>query len=195
MWKCRPVDFENDISDCLKVLQQGGIILYPTDTVWGLGCDATNSEAVRKLFELKLRPSAKSMIILLADIRDINRYTSSLQPFIYDYLLITDRPTTVIYEGALGLADNLIADDGSVAIRVVLDDFCRHLIKRFRKPVVSTSANISGTDSPLNFTNISDEIKKGADYVVKYRQNDQTMGRPSRLVRFNKTGQPVILRN
>jgi L-threonylcarbamoyladenylate synthase len=189
------LEFEKDIVCCLETLRQGGIILYPTDTIWGIGCDATNPEAVEKIFDLKQRSAAKSMIILLADPRDINRYTSHPQPYIAEYLDKVTKPTTVIYEAALGLAVNLVSDDGSIAMRIVQEDFCRHLIKRFRKPLVSSSANISGQGSPENFAGISDEIKKGVDYIVKYRQQDNQPSRASAIVRFNKSGEPTILRN
>jgi L-threonylcarbamoyladenylate synthase len=189
------LEFEHDIVRCLETLRQGGIILYPTDTIWGIGCDATNPAAVGKIFDLKQRPAAKSMIVLLSDPRDINRYTSRPQPYIAEYLEKANKPTTVIYEAALGLAENLVSDDGSIAIRIVKEDFCRHLIKRFRKPLVSTSANISGEDSPENFAGISDEIKQGVDYIVRYRQRDGQPFRSSVIVRFNKSGEPIILRS
>ena len=189
------LEFEHDIVHCLETLLQGGIILYPTDTVWGIGCDATNPDAVGKIFDLKQRPAAKSMIVLLADPKDINRYTSRPQPYIAEYLEKATKPTTVIYEAALGLAENLVSADGSIAIRIVQEDFCRHLIKRFRKPLVSTSANISGEDSPENFAGISDAIKQGVDYIVKYRQLDDQPFRASAIVRFSKSGEPTILRS
>jgi len=189
------LEFEDDILECLETLRQGGIILYPTDTIWGIGCDATNPDAVERIFDLKRRPAAKSMIVLIADPREINRYTSHPQPYIAEYLKKATKPTTVIYEAALGLADNLVSEDGSIAMRIVQEDFCRHLIKRFRKPLVSTSANISGEASPKNFAGISDEIKQGVDYIVKYRQQDDQSFSASAIVRFNKSGEPVILRS
>ena len=189
------VEFEDDIIHCLDALQRGGIILYPTDTIWGIGCDATNATAVEKIYEIKRRPSAKSMIVLLADTRDVNRYTARPQPYIADYLEMTTKPTTVIYEAALGLADNLVAEDGSIAMRIVKEDFCRHLIKRFRKPLVSTSANISGYPSPENFAGIADEIKQAVDYIVKYRQEDSQPSVASSIVRFNHSGDPVVIRS
>jgi L-threonylcarbamoyladenylate synthase len=189
------LEFENDILQSLEILRQGGIILYPTDTIWGIGCDATNPDAVQKIFLLKQRPESKSMIVLLADQKDLNRYTSHPEPYITKYLEKTIKPTTVIYEGALGLAENLVSDDGSVAIRIVREDFCRHLIKRFRKPIVSTSANISGQDTPQNFAGISERIKQGVDYIVKYRQEDNQKTRASAMIRFNKSGVPIILRS
>jgi L-threonylcarbamoyladenylate synthase len=189
------LEFDNDIIQSLKTLRQGGLILYPTDTIWGIGCDATNPEAVQKIFHLKQRSESKSMIVLLADQKDINRYTSHAEPFISEYLKKTTKPTTIIYEGALGLAENLINEDGSIAIRIVREDFCRHLIKRFRKPIVSTSANISGHDTPQNFEEISERIKQGVDYIVKYRQNDNQMAKASLMIRFSKSGIPTIIRS
>jgi L-threonylcarbamoyladenylate synthase len=190
-----PLEFEDDILHCLEILRQGGIILYPTDTIWGIGCDATNAEAVKKIFLLKKRPETRSMIVLLADPRDINRYVSRPQPYIAQYLEKTTRPTTVIYEGALSLAENLISEDGSVAIRIVREDFCRHLIKRFKRPLVSTSANISGQESPLNYAGIANEIIQGVDYVVKYRQREDVPAKASTLIRFTQSGEPVVLRS
>ena len=189
------MEFEQDILRCLEVLHRGGLILYPTDTIWGIGCDATNPNAVDKIVSLKQRPADKSMIILVADPRDINRYSSRAEPYIAEYLKNTKIPTTVIYEGALGLAVNLLGDEGSVAIRIVHEDFCRHLIKRFRKPLVSTSANKSGQEPPKNFAGIAEEIKSGVDYTVKYRQHDETEAKASVLLRFNNNGEPVILRS
>jgi L-threonylcarbamoyladenylate synthase len=189
------LEFEEDLLQCLAALRKGEIILYPTDTIWGIGCDATNAAAVDKIFQLKQRSPAKSMIVLLADQRDINRYTVGTDPHILEYLEHTSRPTTIIYEGAIGLAENLVAEDGSIAIRIVQEDFCRHLIKRFKKPIVSTSANTSGQEAPKNFTGISEEIKNGVNYVVKYRQQDNQAVNASTLIRFNKFGQPMILRS
>ncbi len=189
------LEFEKDILSCLETLRDGGIILYPTDTIWGIGADATNPEAVEKIFVLKQRPKAKSMIVLLADQRDINRFVSQPHPYISAYLETTERPTTIIYDGAIGVAENLIGDDGSLAIRIVKEDFCRHLIKRYKKPLVSTSANISGSDSPKNFSEISEVIKKGVDYVVSYRREDKQPVKPSVLVKFGSDGEPIILRS
>lgn len=179
------VNFENDIEQCLKVLKAGGLILYPTDTVWGIGCDATNAAAVQKVYALKKRPDEKAMIVLVADEREVLKYVASPDLQVFDYLQETKKPTTVIYEGAIGLADNLVAKDGSIAIRICNEDFCRHLIKRFRKPIVSTSANISGEPAAKIYTDISDEIKKGVDCIVNYRQNDKTIAAPSSVVKWN----------
>ncbi|HSZ34830.1 MAG TPA: L-threonylcarbamoyladenylate synthase [Puia sp.] len=189
------LEFEKDILSCIATLKRGGIILYPTDSVWGIGADATNPAAVKKIFELKQRADGKSMIVLIADARDINKYVSRPHPYIADYLEKAKRPTTVIYDGALGLAENLMGQDGSIAIRIVKEDFCRHLIKRLKKPLVSTSANISGTPSPENFAGISEKIKSGVDYIVEFRQQDNNPAKPSQVIRFTDTGKPIILRS
>jgi len=188
------LEFENDILKCLEVLKRGGLILYPTDTIWGIGCDATNEEAVKKVFALKKRPDEKSMIVLVADERQVMRHVAQPDLRVFDYLKTTQKPTTVIYDGAIGLAYNLIGRDGSVAIRVCKDEFCRHLIRRFRKPIVSTSANISGEPSPKNFSEINKAIKGNVDYVVHYRQDDKSIAEPSSLIRWEK-GQAIILRS
>lgn len=187
------MNFEKDIEQCLEVLRNGGLILYPTDTVWGIGCDAANATAVEKIYQLKKRPDEKAMIVLVADESDILRHVAAPDLQVFDYLQQTSKPTTVIYDGAIGFADNLVAADGSIAIRICNDTFCRHLIKRFRKPIVSTSANISGEPVARAFTEIREPIKQGVDYIVKHRQNDITIAEPSSLIRWEK-GTAVILR-
>jgi L-threonylcarbamoyladenylate synthase len=196
-WNSRTnlMDFTNDLENCLEVLRAGGIILYPTDTVWGIGCDATNAEAVRKIFQLKNREESKSMIVLLADERDLIQYVAHVDLAVFNYLDTVIKPTTVIYDGAIGLADNLVAGDGSIAIRIVREDFCRHLIKRFRKPIVSTSANIAGEKTPINFSGISGEIKTGVDYIVTFRQGDTTQREASAVVRWDEKKGATILRD
>jgi L-threonylcarbamoyladenylate synthase len=188
------MDLDADIRSCLTVLRSGGLILYPTDTVWGIGCDATNADAVRKVYELKQRAETKSLIVLVTDQRDILKYTSQPDLRIFDFLKTVERPTTVIYEGAIGLAGNVINADGTVAIRLVDDTFCRHLIRRFRKPLVSTSANGSGAPAPASFKDIAAEIKAGVDYIVHYRQDDSTPKQPSSIVKWNPDGTTSIIR-
>lgn len=185
--------FENDIEQCLQVLQQGGLLLYPTDTVWGIGCDATNEEAVKKIYAIKKRQDEKAMIVLVADEREVLQYTASPDLSVFDYLQQTSKPTTVIYEGAIGLAENLTGKDGSIAIRICNEPFCRHLIKRFRKPIVSTSANISGQSTAKIFADITDEIKSQVDYIVKYRQDDTTIAEPSSVIKWDN-GTITIIR-
>lgn len=187
------VDFEKDIEQCLQVLKSGGLILYPTDTVWGIGCDATNEEAVAKIYSLKQRPDEKAMIVLVADERDVMQYVAAVDLQVFDYLDQAVKPTTVIYEGAIGFAANLIAEDGSIAIRICKEEFCKHLIKRFRKPLVSTSANLSGQPPGKIFTEVSDEIKKGVNYIVSHRQDDSTIAEPSSVIKWNN-GRVEILR-
>jgi L-threonylcarbamoyladenylate synthase len=186
-------EIENDLQQCLTVLHAGGLILYPTDTIWGIGCDATNESAVKKIFELKKRPDSKALIVLVAEPKDILRYTSQPDLSVIDHLKTKQKPTTVIYEGAIGFAPNLIAGDGSVAIRITADTFCRHLIKRFRKPVVSTSANVSAEQAPANYSLIDPEIKKGVDYIVKYRQHENQSAQPSSVIKW-VNGREVIVR-
>ncbi|MCF6407425.1 threonylcarbamoyl-AMP synthase [Chitinophaga filiformis] len=188
------MDFENDVTASLQVLRSGGLILYPTDTIWGIGCDATDEAAVSKVFTLKQRPEAKSLVILLAEVRDLLKYVAHTPPDIADIIAGFDRPTTIIYEGALDLAPNVINSDGTVAIRIVQDTFCRHLIKRLRKPLVSTSANISGQPSPASFRDVDEVIKQGVDYVVNYRQDDTTPAAPSRIIKLLKDGSMQVIR-
>ena len=185
--------FDKQVEEALIVLKNGGIILYPTDTVWGLGCDATNKEAVKKIFDLKKRDDNKSMIVLMASEREVMHYVAAPDLSVFDFIQQQSRPTTIIYENAIGFADNLVAEDGSVAIRIVKDDFCRHLIKRLKKPIVSTSANISNMATPATFAEISDEIKTGVDYVVQWRQDDKEPVQPSQIIRW-KSGKPVFIR-
>lgn len=187
------VNFEKDIEECLRILQGGGLILYPTDTVWGIGCDATNAEAVEKIYYLKQRPDNKAMIVLLADERDVLKYVAAPDLQVFDYLETTNKPTTVIYDGAIGFAENLTSKDGSIAIRICNEVFCRHLIKRFRKPIVSTSANIAGQPTPKIYSEITEEIKIGVNYIVRYRQDDDTVAVPSSVIKW-ENGSVVVIR-
>jgi L-threonylcarbamoyladenylate synthase len=186
--------FNTDIEACLRVLESGGLILYPTDTIWGIGCDATNEAAVEKIFTLKKRIETKALIVLIADERSLLQYVASPHIEVFDYIQGVSRPTTIIYENAIGLAGNLLAEDGSVGIRICADEFCKHLIKRFRKPIVSTSANVSGFPPPKVFSDIDIAVKEGVDYVVHYRQDDTTPVEPSAVVKCGKDGRFTILR-
>ena len=186
--------FNKDIEACLTVLESGGLILYPTDTIWGIGCDATNESAVEKIFTLKKRIETKALIVLIADERSLLQYVASPHIEVFDYIAGVSKPTTIIYENAIGLASNLLAEDGSVGIRICADEFCKHLIKRFRKPIVSTSANVSGFPPPKVFSDIDIAVKQGVDYVVHYRQDDTTPVEPSAVVKCGKDGRFTILR-
>lgn len=186
--------FKYDIENCIKVLSSGGLILYPTDTVWGIGCDPTNEEAVSKIYKLKNRNESKSMIVLVAEENDILNYTDTTNLKIYDYIKGVHKPTTVIYQNAIHLAPNLINADGSIGIRIVKDNFCQELIKAFGKPIVSTSSNVSGYPAPAMFADIDILIKEGVDYIVQHRQEEQVPGIPSTVIKMNEDGTYEILR-
>jgi len=173
---------ESEINNALKILKVGGIILYPTDTIWGIGCDATNKNAVSDVFKLKKRAESKALISLVANKKQLRTLTNKIPAEAENC-----KPTTIIYRNINSLAENLIADDGTIAIRIVKDNFCRQLIKRFKKPIVSTSANISGENTPIHFSEISDEIKKNVDYIVNLRQNE-IMKNPSNILLIEKNG-------
>ncbi|MBK8520372.1 MAG: L-threonylcarbamoyladenylate synthase [Ferruginibacter sp.] len=188
------MNLETDIEASLTVLHSGGLILYPTDTVWGLGCDATNAAAVAKIYALKKRSDEKSMIVLLSDEHDIPKYVTQPDPKIFDYIKGIHKPTTFIYEGGINLAKNMIQGDGTIGIRITNDLFCKKLINRFGKPLVSTSANISGYPAPALFEDIDVEIKSGVDYIVQHRQDDVTAASPSAIVKLNADGSLTIIR-
>jgi L-threonylcarbamoyladenylate synthase len=184
--------FSSDIENCLKALRTGGTILYPTDTVWGLGCDATNGEAVKKIYQIKRREESKALIVLVADEDNLSDYVAKPDQRIFEHLRKSERPTTVVYENVCGLAENLIGKDGTVAIRIVKDDFCKELIQQFSKPIVSTSANISGEASPGKFSEITETIKRSVDYIVKYRQDDTIAAQPSSVIKWDNGTIAVI---
>lgn len=177
--------FENDITNSLAALRKGGIILYPTDTIWGLGCDATNADAIQKIYGLKKREEKKSMIIALATYDDIKNYVSHPSKKIIDFISAQKNPTTAIFKNAINLPPQLINEDGSIAIRIIKDDFCETLIKQFGKPLISTSANISGEAHPKNFKEINSAIKNGVDYIVQHRQNEIEVRPPSSIIKLN----------
>lgn len=185
---------KGDISNCLKVLQEGGVILYPTDTVWGLGCDATNAKAVEKLYQLKKRSDAKSMLVLVDCAGKIQNYVAEMPDIAWDLIEVSNKPLTIIYPNAKNLAHNLLAEDKSVGIRVTNESFSHQLCARFRKPIVSTSANISGQPTPLFFEEVTDEIKTACDYVVQFRQTDKEKKEPSNIIKLNADGSIQIIR-
>lgn len=181
--------FENDIINSIKVLRNGGIILYPTDTIWGLGCNATNALAVQRIFLLKKRAEKKSMIILLADTNEIKNYVQDPAAKIVDFLSVQKDPTTAVFDNAVNLPKELINEDGSIAIRIVQDDFCQMLTKILGAPLVSTSANISGEHHPKIFKEINAVIKNGVDYIVQHRQNEMEPHQPSSIIKLNSFGE------
>lgn len=185
---------KDEVAKALKVIQDGGIILYPTDTIWGIGCDATNTEAVKKIFALKQRDEAKSMIILLDTDAKLGSYVGEVPDIAYDLIEFAENPLTLVMPGARNISPALIAEDGSVGIRVAKHDFCQQLIQRLRKPLVSTSANISGQPSPQNFSQVSDDIINGVDYVVDLEQHDMSAKKPSTIMRLMPDGRFEFLR-
>jgi len=186
--------FVDDIVKAVEVLRSGGIILYPTDTIWGIGCDATNAAAVKRIYEIKQRQDTKSMLVLMENPNLLNSYISEVPEIAWELIEVADTPLTIIYPGAKNLATNLLANDGSIGIRITNEAFTQQLIQRFRKPVVSTSANISGQKSPQNFAEISEEIKKAVDFTVKFRQDDLSKSTPSGIIKLGVGGQIEIIR-
>jgi L-threonylcarbamoyladenylate synthase len=183
-----------DIKKALDVLKNGGIILYPTDTIWGLGCDATNEKAVEKIYKIKKREDSKSMLVLMENPALLDRYVDNVPEIAWDLVEVATTPLTVIYPSAKNLAKNLIAEDGSIGIRFTKEAFTTQLLQRFRKPLVSTSANFSGEKSPSFFDEISEEIKNQVDYIVEFRQNDTTPAQPSSIIKLGAGGRIDIIR-
>lgn len=183
-----------DINQALETLKNGGLILYPTDTIWGIGCDATNAEAVEKVFALKGRDKNKTMLVLLHNDNQLASYVREIPEVAYELIEATDRPLTIIYSDAKNLAPNAIAEDGSIGIRIVNHPFCQQLLQRFRKPIISTSANISGQPTATNFDEISEEIKNGVDYIVKFDQQNLAQGKPSIIMKLDPSGKFDFIR-
>ncbi len=184
---------DKDIEAALNVLFKGGTILYPTDTIWGIGCDATNEKAVERIYEIKKREDKEGTLVLLGSSDRLDRYVD-IPDVAWDLIDIADKPLTIIYPGAKNLAANLLASDGSVGIRIVKDSFCERLIRQFKRPIVSTSANISGGKSPRIFSEISKEIINSVDYIVKYRQDDLKRTKPSGIIKLGLKGEVKIIR-
>lgn len=186
---------EEDLKAAIEILKKGGIILYPTDTVWGIGCDATNAEAVKRIYELKKRADNKSMLVLVDGFAQLERYVDTIPDVAYSLIELSDKPVTIIYDKGVGLAENLMGMDGSIGVRVTNEPFSKELCRRFRRPVVSTSANISGEPSAIIFDDIKSEILDNVDYVVKYRQNDTSKKSPSSVIKLGAHGEVKILRS
>ena len=175
-------------------MREGGVILYPTDTVWGIGCDATNEDAVRRVYEIKQRQDSKAMLVLVDSSVKVDFYVRDVPGVAWDLIDLADKPLTIIYSGARNLAANLLAEDGSVGIRVTNEEFSKRLCQQFRKAIVSTSANISGQPSPKNFSEISEEVKSAVDYIVGYRQEEMSNPKPSSIIKLGKGGVIKIIR-
>jgi len=185
---------KEEINKALEVLKAGGVILYPTDTIWGLGCDATNPEAVEKVLKIKNRPAEKSLIVLLDTDSKLQSYVTEIPDVAYDLIEYAEKPLTIVFSGAKNLANNVINTDGSVGIRIVKHDFCTPLIQRFRKPIVSTSANLSGEPSPKFFDDIDPAILDAVDLVVDFEQENRTAKTPSTIMKISSGGQFEFLR-
>ena len=186
--------YRDEIKRACDVLYHGGVILYPTDTVWGIGCDATNEEAVRRVYEIKQRVDNKAMLVLVDNDVKVDFYVREVPAVAWDLIELSTKPLTIIYDGARNLAPNLIGEDGSVGIRVTREEFSKQLCYRFKKAIVSTSANISGQPSPRCFDEISEEIKQAVDYIVEVRQDDPAGAAPSSIIKLGAHGEVKVIR-
>ncbi|WP_026915495.1 L-threonylcarbamoyladenylate synthase [Christiangramia portivictoriae] len=184
---------EQEVRNCIDVLKKGGIILYPTDTVWGIGCDATNANAVDKIFQLKKREESKALICLVSNFKMLEQYVEDVPETAYDILKYAKKPTTIIYDKPVHIAENLVSEDDSLGIRVVRDTFCSDLIKKLKRPLVSTSANISGQPTPQSFDQITPQILKGVDYVVNLQRSKKSP-KPSAIIKLSNNGQVSVIR-
>ncbi|MBE0652321.1 MAG: threonylcarbamoyl-AMP synthase [Bacteroidales bacterium] len=188
-------EYKDDIIQAVQVLKEGGLILYPTDTIWGIGCDATNEIAVSRIFTLKKRTDTRSMLVLIDSENRLSQYVKEIPAIAWDLIDVADKPLTIIYPGAKNLANNLISNDGSIGIRISKEAFSSDLVKKFGKAIVSTSANISGKISPSTFSDIEPEILEGVNYIVKYRQKENQKAQPSSILRIGFRGEIEILRH
>lgn len=184
----------DELKRCLEVLRSGGVILYPTDTIWGLGCDATNSHAVKKIFEIKKRADSKSMLVLVGNEAMLERTLEEVPEVAWDLIGVADKPLTVIYDSPRGVARELLAEDGSLGIRLTRDWFCSYLCNRLRNPLVSTSANISGKPAPSIFPEIDQELFQAVDYVADWRREDLIHHAPSGIIKLTNSGAVTIIR-
>ena len=188
------IDYSSDLKNALECLEKGGIILYPTDTIWGIGCDARNSEAVKKIYNLKKRADSKSMLVLVNNESALERIIPEVPDVAWELLDAAVNPVTVIYDNARGVATELLAEDGSLGVRITKERFSNELCKRLRAPIVSTSANVSGEKSALCYKDISDEIKNGVDYIVNFRREENNEATPSNIIKLGKGGVFRIIR-
>ena len=184
---------QEEIDKAIAVLENGGLILYPTDTVWGIGCDATNEEAVNKVYKLKQRKDSKALICLVANDAMLERHISEVPEVAYDIMDLSTKPTTIIYDDPKGVAKNLIAEDNTLAVRVASDKFCQYLINKFKKPIVSTSSNISGQPTPKQFSEIDEVVLKGVDYIVNLYQ-DKIANAPSVIIKLSNDSSVKVIR-
>lgn len=194
MGEKKTMNQQEDIKNAIKVMKQGGVILYPTDTVWGIGCDATNAEAVAKVYKIKKRDDSKALICLVDSDARLQRYVRNVPNVAWDILDIATKPTTIILDGAINLAPNLIAEDGSIALRITKEPFSHELCYRFQKPLVSTSANISGEPAAANYNDISQELLDAVDYVCFSRRQEHKPHTPSSIIKLKEDGEVTIIR-
>ncbi|MDD2242496.1 MAG: L-threonylcarbamoyladenylate synthase [Bacteroidales bacterium] len=192
-YKCSP-EMDKQIKLAVDVLKKGGTILYPTDTIWGLGCDATNAEAVAKIYEIKKRAESKSLVTLVNDMDMIGRYIKEIPQIAIELLEVNDAPMTIIYPGAIGLAKNVVAEDGTVGIRIPNNEFCKQLIFRLHRPIVSTSANISGEPSPQSFKEIPEEIKNSVDLIIDKSMEEESTHKASQIIKISLNGEITVIR-
>jgi len=181
------------IKKALEVLRSGGVILYPTDTIWGIGCDATNDEAINRIYEIKKRNDQKSMLVLLDSVAKLDRYVSDVPELAYDLIEMSEKPLTIIYEKSKNLSSNVSKTDDTIGIRITQEAFSKRLIEQFKRPIISTSANVSGEASPACFSDISEEIKSAVDYVVDYRQEDEE-ATPSSIIMLGNNSSIKVIR-
>lgn len=185
---------QEDIKRAIETLRNGGVILYPTDTVWGIGCDATNPEAVKKVYEIKHRDDSKALICLVDSDARLQRYVRNVPDVAWDIFELATKPTTIILDDAVNLAPNLIAEDGTIAMRITQEPFSKELCYRFQKPLVSTSANISGEPAAQNYCDISEELLNAVDYVCWSRRQEHKPHTPSSIIKLEKNGTVAIIR-
>ncbi|MBP3756526.1 MAG: threonylcarbamoyl-AMP synthase [Prevotella sp.] len=186
---------KEDIENAVRVMRDGGIILYPTDTVWGIGCDATNAEAVAKVYKMKQRDDSKALICLVDSEGRLQRYVRNVPDVAWDIMELATKPTTVILDGAVNLAPNLIADDGTIAMRITREAFSKELCYRFQKPIVSTSVNVSGQPAAQNYRDIDPSLLEMADYVCFTRRQEHQPHTPSSIIKLSANGEVKIIRN
>ena len=187
-------EYREDINKAIDVMNKGGVVLYPTDTIWGIGCDATNEEAVKRVFEIKHRNDAKALITLIDSEAKLEAYVENVPEVAWQLIEVAERPLTIIYDGARNLAPNLLAEDGSVGIRITREEFSKNLCMRMRRPIVSTSANISGEPSPQSFADISSEILSAVDYVCTSRREEKQNPPASNIIKLGAGGEVKVIR-
>lgn len=185
---------QDEVKKAVDVMRQGGVILYPTDTVWGIGCDATNPEAVKRVYEIKRRDDSKALICLVDSDARLSRYVRNVADVTWDMIEMAEKPLTIIFDQAVGLAPNLLAEDGSIGMRITKEEFSKELCFRFQKPIVSTSANISGEPTAQTFAEISDDIKNAVDHIVKYNRQCKEKHKPSSIIKIDANGKFQIIR-